>query len=224
MDTVKNRLKAYISYRGIGQAKFEKICGLANGYVNNIRQSITPEKLQKIALSCPDLNTGWLITGEGNMLVSNKYSEEFVQRINQILKDFGDVSSDVLTYSLRISTLDFPQLILGYDLPSEPIDLVKFIREFPEYDYRWIISGEGNRFRENEQHALLKIKSRISSNGLAYYSDSPEHKNGHSFEEASGSILREQILFQNGQLIEKDAQIKEKDAQIKQLLDILQKK
>ena len=71
MDTVKNRLKAYISYRGIGQAKFEKLCGLANGYVNNIRQSITPGKLQKIALSCPDLNTGWLITGEGNMLKPN---------------------------------------------------------------------------------------------------------------------------------------------------------
>ena len=71
MTTVKERLKEYISYRQMGQAKFEKLCGLSNGYVNNIRQSITPEKLQKIALSCPDLNTGWLITGEGDMLKPN---------------------------------------------------------------------------------------------------------------------------------------------------------
>ncbi len=71
---VKERLKKFISYLGIGQAKFERECGLANGYVNNIRQSITPEKLQKIALRYPELNKGWLMTGDGEMISSNKQS------------------------------------------------------------------------------------------------------------------------------------------------------
>lgn len=70
-QTVKERLTAYIKYLGVGQGKFETICGLANGYVNNIRKSITPEKLQQIARQCPDLNTGWLMTGEGEMLRSS---------------------------------------------------------------------------------------------------------------------------------------------------------
>lgn len=70
-STVKGRLIAYIKYLGIGQGKFEASCGLANGYVNNIRKSITPEKLQLIALQNPDLNTGWLMTGDGEMLRSS---------------------------------------------------------------------------------------------------------------------------------------------------------
>lgn len=66
--TVKERLILFIRYLNIGQGKFESRCGLANGYVNNIRRSITPEKLQQIALQFPELNTGWLMTGEGEML------------------------------------------------------------------------------------------------------------------------------------------------------------
>lgn len=69
-QTIKERLISFISYLGIGQGKFEKNCGLANAYVANIRKSITPEKLQKIAQRYPELNTGWLMTGEGAMLKS----------------------------------------------------------------------------------------------------------------------------------------------------------
>lgn len=69
-QTIKARLLSFIAFLGIGQAKFEKKCGLANGYVNNIRKSITPEKLQKIALQYPELNPGWLMTGEGEMIRS----------------------------------------------------------------------------------------------------------------------------------------------------------
>ena len=65
---VKSRLKAFLSYKNLGQKAFEEYCGLANGYVNNIRRSITPSKIQQIALHFPELNTGWLLTGEGQML------------------------------------------------------------------------------------------------------------------------------------------------------------
>lgn len=67
-QTIKERLISFIKFLEIGQGKFEANCGLANGYVNNIRRSVTPEKLQQIALRYPELNTGWLMTGEGEML------------------------------------------------------------------------------------------------------------------------------------------------------------
>lgn len=71
-QTIKNRLLSFISYLGIGQGRFERECDLANGYVNNIRKSISPEKLQKIALRYPELNAGWLMTGEGEMLKTSQ--------------------------------------------------------------------------------------------------------------------------------------------------------
>lgn len=74
-QTIKERLISFISYLGIGQGKFEKNCGLANAYVANIRKSITPEKLQKIAQQYPELNTGWLMTGEGAMLKSVSHTQ-----------------------------------------------------------------------------------------------------------------------------------------------------
>ena len=67
-ETIKERLILFIRHLNIGQGKFETRCGLANGYVNNIRRSITPEKLQQIARRYPELNAGWLMTGEGEML------------------------------------------------------------------------------------------------------------------------------------------------------------
>lgn len=67
-ETIKERLILFIRHLNIGQGKFETRCGLANGYVNNIRRSITPEKLQQIARQYPELNAGWLMTGEGEML------------------------------------------------------------------------------------------------------------------------------------------------------------
>lgn len=73
-ETIKERLISFIKSLGIGQGKFESQCGLANGYVNNIRRSITPEKLQQIALCFPMLNTGWLMTGEGEMLKQDSYN------------------------------------------------------------------------------------------------------------------------------------------------------
>lgn len=66
--TVKERLIFYIKSKHLSQRKFEILVGLSNGYVNNINKSIQPDKIQKITLQFPDLNTGWLLTGEGEML------------------------------------------------------------------------------------------------------------------------------------------------------------
>lgn len=66
--TVKERLVDYIKFKGISVNRFEKTCGLSTGYVGNMRVSIQPDKLTNIAHNYPDLNTGWLMTGEGNMI------------------------------------------------------------------------------------------------------------------------------------------------------------
>ena len=68
---VKQRLIEYLSYLGIGQKAFAEHVGLSAGFVNSIRVSIQPKTLEKISDVYPELNTSWLLTGEGDMLRSN---------------------------------------------------------------------------------------------------------------------------------------------------------
>lgn len=71
LQTVKERLILYLKAKGLSQGKFERMCGLSNGYVNNLKRSVTAEKLASISAACSDLNTNWLLTGEGDMLKAN---------------------------------------------------------------------------------------------------------------------------------------------------------
>ena len=67
-STIKQRLIEYLSYRNIGQNKFEKMAGISNGYISNIKSNIGSSILTKIFNVSKDLNPDWLLYGEGSML------------------------------------------------------------------------------------------------------------------------------------------------------------
>ena len=66
--SVKERLIEYLERKHISQKKFAESVGLSSGYVNAIRNSIQPATLNRISMQYSDLNTGWLMTGEGDMI------------------------------------------------------------------------------------------------------------------------------------------------------------
>lgn len=67
-QTVKERLKSFIKHKKISVRAFESTCGLSYGFVGNMRNSMQPSKVTKITHCFPELNMGWLLTGEGEML------------------------------------------------------------------------------------------------------------------------------------------------------------
>lgn len=69
-SAVKQRLVQFIKMMHLTQRGFEELCGMGNGYVNSIRKSIGPEKMQSIIRAFPQLNREWLLYGEGQMLKS----------------------------------------------------------------------------------------------------------------------------------------------------------
>lgn len=69
-STVKERLIDFITYLGISKREFEGRCGLSSRYVSNISVSVGADKLRTISAIFPELNTEWLLTGEGEMLKS----------------------------------------------------------------------------------------------------------------------------------------------------------
>lgn len=64
----KDRLLLFITYKGIGQGKFEEVCGISNGYVNNNKGSFGASIVNRIHKAFPELNIEWLTTGDGDMI------------------------------------------------------------------------------------------------------------------------------------------------------------
>ena len=65
---MKERLIKFLKYLGIGQTKFEEKVGLSRGFVNTLKDNLTVKTLSRIEKTYPELNTNWLLTGEGEML------------------------------------------------------------------------------------------------------------------------------------------------------------
>lgn len=63
---VKDRLKIFISSKGIAINHFEKLISVSNGYVNSISKSIGGTILERISKIYPELNREWLLTGKGD--------------------------------------------------------------------------------------------------------------------------------------------------------------
>ena len=69
-----NRLFEYLEYHKIKPAHFERDLGLSNGYLGTQRKrsaDLGSTIVEKIMNHCDDLNLTWLITGEGEMLISD---------------------------------------------------------------------------------------------------------------------------------------------------------
>lgn len=114
-QTIKSRLILFISHLGMGQGRFEKACELPNGYVSNIRVSITPKKLQQITEHFPELNAGWLMTGEGKMLKDQQQAlSQSINGDNNFLVG-GDNISPTKASGQQFKSIDTKELILQKD-------------------------------------------------------------------------------------------------------------
>lgn len=69
MDSpVKERLRRYIAHSGLSERQFCLSIGVSTSFVANISKSIQPDKVNRISKQFPELNMGWVLTGEGEML------------------------------------------------------------------------------------------------------------------------------------------------------------
>lgn len=74
---LKDRFIAYLEYKGIKKAVFEKDAGFGNGFVDKMGNNTRTSTLDRISNYCPDLNISWLRTGEGNMLKDDSNAQPF---------------------------------------------------------------------------------------------------------------------------------------------------
>lgn len=151
MLTVKERLIAFIKEKGLSQSRFEKSVGLSNGFVNNISKGIGADKLQKILCVYPDLNSIWLLTGEGEML--KKDSEK--------PSHFGDLKKNTrprIPYDAAAGTLtETIEGVTEYQCEEVPV-----ISAFPRYDFTIRVVGRSMEpeYFAGDEVACLRVNEK----------------------------------------------------------------
>lgn len=68
------RVLKYIELKNISKRDFYIKTGLSNGYLDKT-SNIGTDKVEKIVSAFPDIDINWLVTGQGNMLVSKQYAD-----------------------------------------------------------------------------------------------------------------------------------------------------
>lgn len=118
-DTVKSRLYTYLSKKNIRVGQFCKSIGVSPSFVSSMRKSIQPDKIKSIALLYPDLNTTWLLTGEGEMLTNG------IEDTNTHKPTYdSDIPRKSYTHGVPYYNVDF---IGGFDL------IINDQSAYPEY-------------------------------------------------------------------------------------------
>lgn len=90
--SVKERIREFIKFKGMSERQFCLKVGVSSTYVSSMRISIKPDKLLKISKAFPELNTTWLITGDGEMLrqtngMSPTEREALISTGSEVFKD-----------------------------------------------------------------------------------------------------------------------------------------
>jgi hypothetical protein len=104
-STVQERLITFIKFKGLTKNKFETMCGLGKRYVSNISKSISPDIAQRISLTFPELNMGWVLAGTGEMLLHDKPKEEVVTVSADTMKIYLNLTDTLRSQQNTISVL-----------------------------------------------------------------------------------------------------------------------
>lgn len=142
-NSVKNRLIDFLKYKGISQSKFEQLCGISNGYVNNIRKGIKSEMFdKKIAPIFPELSKTWLLLGEGSMLVpqieevvpEDEEEDDLVLFLRDERKGYDITLTDIYEKTrIPVKTLKEVQQGITELSTKQRNALSKYIKEAREY-------------------------------------------------------------------------------------------
>lgn len=73
---MKDRLMLFINHIGVEKSVFERNSKLSNGFVDKAGDGIRSSSLKAMSHAYPELNTDWVKTGNGDMLVKHTRSKD----------------------------------------------------------------------------------------------------------------------------------------------------
>jgi transcriptional regulator with XRE-family HTH domain len=166
--TIKQRILHFVDYLDISKRSFYEKTGISRGTLEGVA-GITEDTLVKFTTNYPNINLVWLLTGDGDMLLSNtraerenwiisnndfstaRYSYKDLlrvgARIDEICYNYG-VTHEQLAKAIGFDYHELTQIING-NKPA-PVELLQKIGKFcPDLNPVWLYCGHGSMHTRN---------------------------------------------------------------------------
>lgn len=132
--SVKERLIEFVKYKGMSNSEFCRRIGVSNAFISSMVKSIQPDKLKSIALRFPELNTGWLMTGEGDMLkqpITGELFAKFKQKSSIVLTP--EMERELQEASRRFSDHGVGVPYYDIDITGGIVESFNDVKEKPDF-------------------------------------------------------------------------------------------
>lgn len=146
--SVKDRLLDFVAYTGLSRRKFQERINVSNSYIQNISEGIGADVMNRISIQFPDLNTSWLLTGEGEMLKSSC----------DVVSQKSSNTRPRIPYDAAAGTLtETVDGVAEYQCEQVPI-----IGVFPRYDFTIRIVGRSMEpeYFAGDEVACLRVNEK----------------------------------------------------------------
>ena len=145
--TTKERLKEFLSAKGIGRNKFEDQLGLANGFVSSKGVSISSDAIEKTATAYPELNIDWLITGKGSMFKS----EQIASMKDRLVHFLEEEKIEIPDFCKSIGMAQAYYLSMKGSIPESKLKSI--MEKYPQLSIEWLMTGEGKMIKPLENQS-----------------------------------------------------------------------
>lgn len=147
---IKERLILFVKFNKLSNSSFERLIGMSNGYIANIKKNIKTDYLERILKEFPNINKDWLLYGTGNMLNVNSDDTEYYQ-------DVVDATEEDLENCNNCQ----------YRIPFIPDSYVRS----PEVNIRDLIKTKSSELRHSSLRDIIgddiNYYQRVTTNAMA---------------------------------------------------------
>lgn len=95
VSEMKQRLIELADSLGVSLREFSRSIGKSESYIASLQKDITVGVLNKISIIYPKTNITWLVTGEGNKLITEDTSVDLVNHLKEEIKDLKKINSEL---------------------------------------------------------------------------------------------------------------------------------
>ena len=188
MDNAKNRILYFLGEEKIPVRQFESAAGLSNGYMRQLRNTPSNDKLSAISAAYPQLNMDWVLTGNGEMLVEDM-PQHGACRTGEV--PFYDVETTGGATGLVASSMESPELIgylsvgglfgncqeaairhVGASMAEYPDGCILILQQI--HDFRSLVPGRNYVFETNESRFTKRYSPAKELDKLILYSTNSE--------------------------------------------------